>query len=187
MREKAIAASGNVEAAYRVYVEHGGFVRRLLSSLAPSEDVAEDIYHDLFLSLVGKALPEGITNTKGYLYKAVVHSVFTSKRRAITTDSNTKRYSMEFYRRIHESNVNNRSPLDALIEKEDHDRVFERIEAILPETEATAIKRRFGEGDSRTDVARGMGVNPNTVSVYVSLGLKKLRNSLRKSKTEQAR
>ena len=60
--------------------------------------------------------------------------------------------------------------------------MFKLIHLELPANEAKAIKLRFKDRHDRVKAAKIMGVDPSTVSRYVSVGIKKVRNSVDENK-----
>ena len=74
------------------------------------------------------------------------------------------------------------SPEKKLIEKEELEKMFKLIHRELPANEARAIELRFKHKHNRNEAAKIMGVDPSTVSRYVSVGIKKVRNSVDENK-----
>ena len=73
-------------------------------------------------------------------------------------------------------------PEKKLIETEELEKMFKLIKRELPANEAKAIELRFKYKHDRIKAAKIMGVDPSTISRYVSVGIKKVRNSVDENK-----
>ena len=71
----------DVEAASKVFLEHGDFIRTIIRQKVRSEVEVEDLFHDLFLSLATKPVPPNIQNVRSYLYRALSTDIIDSRRR----------------------------------------------------------------------------------------------------------
>ena len=73
--------SENVDKAYKVFAEHGNFIRAVIRSQVKNEAQAEDIFQDFFLALVAKPIPPDVKDLKSYLYKAINNDIVDAVRR----------------------------------------------------------------------------------------------------------
>lgn len=162
-------APTNVELATEAFVEHGDFIRAVIHFHVKNEAEAEDLFQDLFLFLISKPIPEEVQNVKGYLYKVISNMVRDAFRRIEHYQTRIYRYA-----RWHRRTVEN-SPEDVLIETEEVEKMFALIERHLPRKEALAVTLRYRDNCDTGEVADKMGVEPRSVSRYVSVGLKKIR------------
>ncbi len=64
-----------VEKAMEVFDKHGDEIRAMIEFNVKDEFKAEDIFQDLFVSVVGKPIPPGVENVRAYLYRAVTNDV----------------------------------------------------------------------------------------------------------------
>lgn len=163
----------DVEAAAKVFLEHGDFIRTIIRQKVRSEAEAEDLFHDLFLSLATKPVPPNIQNVRSYLYRALSNDIIDSRRRI-------KVHQTAIYKH-HESSICNkvdRDPELVLIDIEETVKLFELVEKQLSSTEARAVTLRYRENYTTEETAREMKVKPRTVSRYLSVGLSKLREFL---------
>lgn len=167
---KKCDAPSNVDHARQIFEEHGDFIHSIIRFSVRNEALSEDLFQDLFLSLISKPMPEEVQNIRGFLYRVVSDSIKDAFRRIDRYQAKINRYAD---RRGHI--VNNR-PEKSLIEVEETKKMFELIERRLPSKEACAVTLRYRNHCDIMEVAEKMGVKPRSVSRYVSVGLKKVRH-----------
>jgi len=159
--------------ASELLTEHGNFIRAVIRSQVKNEDQAEDIFQDFFLSLVYKPIPKGVKNIKSYLYRAITNDIVDAVRQVERYRVRIHEYSKQFT-----NSINNTSPENALIKKEQLDKMFALIKGRLPNSESQAIFLRYRKHHSPKEVAEKMGVNDRSVSRYICVGLRKIRQLL---------
>lgn len=162
-----------VSAAAKVFAEYSDFIRGVIRYRINDEAQAEDLFQDFFLTLVLKPLPEGIRNTKGYLYRRIINSIVNATHRVENYRARIRRYAERAKYSDTEYN-----PESDLIVAEETDRMLELIESRLPAREAEAVELRYKEEMSVPEVASEMDVDNRTVSRYISVGLCKIREML---------
>lgn len=159
--------------ASELLTEHGNFIRAVIRSQVKNEDQAEDIFQDFFLSLVYKPIPKGVKNIKSYLYRAITNDIVDAVRQVERYRVRIHEYSKQFT-----NSINNTSPENALIKKEQLDKMFALIKGRLPNSGYQAIFLRYRKHHSPKEVAEKMGVNDRSVSRYICVGLRKIRQLL---------
>jgi RNA polymerase sigma factor (sigma-70 family) len=169
---KSREATG-VNAAARVFAEHSEFIRGVIRYRVRNEAQAEDLFQDFFLTLIVKPLPEGIQNTKGYLYRRIMNNIVNATHRVENYQARIHRYAERG-----KYSMTEYSPESELIAAEEMDKMFALIERQLPEREAEAVGLRYKNDLSVPEVASEMHVNNRTVSRYISIGLCKIRQML---------
>ena len=167
-------APGNVERATELFDEYGDFIRAIIRFHVGNEVEAEDLFQDLFLSIVARPIPEEVRNIKAFLYKLISDSIKDNFRRINRYKTRIRRYA-ECYLHI----VDNH-PAAGLIDVEETIKMFDLIERHLPTKEAMAVTLRFRDNCDTGEVAEKMGVKTRSVSRYVSIGLKKISHVLDK-------
>ena len=165
--DKKSAIPGNVDRAAEVFGKYGDFIRSVTHFHVKNEAEAEDLFQDLFLSLVAKPIPQEVQNVKAFLYKVITDSVKDTFRRVERYQSRIRRYAERNVRIIE-----NR-PENVLMEAEETKKMFALIERHLPQKEALAVTLRYKDNCNTVEVAEKMGIKPRSVSRYVSVGLKK--------------
>ena len=160
----------NLARTVDIFSQHGDFIRGVLQYRIGDENLVDDLFQDFFLSLVAKPIPEDVRNIKNYLYRAIVNDSYDAVRRVEQYQERIQRYS----KRI-KNTINKDRPENALIDKEETERMFRTIELLLPSSESEAVTLRFKNKNSIGEVAKQMDVNKRSVSRYISVGLKKLR------------
>jgi RNA polymerase sigma factor (sigma-70 family) len=164
---------GDVQHATAIFFEHCDFIRAVIRYKIKDEGLAEDLFHNFFLSLVSRPVPAKIRDIKGYIYKAIINDITDHIRHIGKYHAMTHRCAN--YNKL---TVNNRLPEDALIEKEQIDRMIELIRKRVTKNEFKAITSRHSEGLSIKEVADRMSINNRSVSRYISTGIRKVKQFL---------
>jgi len=162
-------ALSNVGLAEKLFIEHGDFIRSVISFNVKNQALSEDIFQDLFLFFVSNPIPQDVQNVRGFLYRVVSDRVKDAFRRIKQYQRRIHRYA-ERRRRLTEDSSEN-----IVIEVEEAEKMFELIERRLPPNEALAVTLRYRNSCDTREVAKKMGIKPRSVSRYVSVGLKKIR------------
>jgi RNA polymerase sigma factor (sigma-70 family) len=165
--------SGDVQRATAIFFEHCDFIRAVIRHKIKDESLAEDLFHNLFLSLVSRPVPPEIRDIKGYIYKAIINDITDHIRHIGKYQAMAHRCAN--YNKL---TVNNRLPEDALIEKEQTDRMIELIRKRVTRNEFKAIASRHLDGLSIKEAADRMSINNRSVSRYISTGLRKVKQFL---------
>jgi len=169
-RESGNAVSKDVETAAQVFSEHWDMINDAIKACARNKSEAEDVFQDLFLSLVQKPIPPGVRNVRQYLYKTIKNDVTDAARRTKSYHARIDRYA----RRQPELVVRD-YPHDILARAEETHRIFQLVEKHLPHHEAEAVIQRYRYDKDTGDAAEAMGVNKRTFSRYLCMGLQKMR------------
>jgi RNA polymerase sigma factor (sigma-70 family) len=167
----------SVKSAARVFAEHGDFIRAVIGCKVKNKERADDLFQDLFLSLVFKPLPLDIRNTKSYLYRVITNYIADATSRVDKYQNRLYRYA-EHRKRFTTQHI----PENSLIELEEMNKMVKLIEDQLPPSEAQAVVLRYRNHHSTKETAEKMNVNSRSVSRYVSVGLSKIRHFLRGQK-----
>jgi RNA polymerase sigma factor (sigma-70 family) len=166
----------NVDRATGIFDEYGDFIRSIIRFHVKNESKAEDLFQDLFLSLVAKPIPEEVRNIKGFLYKLISDMIKDAFRRMDRYQARMRRYAERNLR------VAENRPETGLIDVEETNKMFGLIERHLSVKEALAVKLRFKDNCDTGETAEIMGVKPRSVSRYVSIGLKRVSHAIEKKR-----
>jgi RNA polymerase sigma factor (sigma-70 family) len=167
---------GDVQRATAIFSEHCDFIRAVIRYKIKDESMAEDLFHNLFLSLVSRPVPADVRDIKGYIYMAIINDI-TDHIRYIGRYQ-TMTHKCADYNKLNKLIVNNRLPEDALMEKEQTDRMIELIKKRVTKKEFKAITSRFRDGLSIKEVAGRMNINNRSASRYISAGIRKVKQFL---------
>jgi RNA polymerase sigma factor (sigma-70 family) len=166
---KTFDAQTKVSRAWKIFDEHGDFIRSVIRFNVKSEEEAEDLFQDLFLFLILKPIPEELQNVRGFLYRVICDNAKDSVRRITRYRARIQRYA------VYRTYTTESNPESTVIAAEETEKMFELIQRRLSSKEALAITLRYRDNCDTKDVAVKMSVKPRTVSRYVSIGLKKVR------------
>ena len=164
----------NVGLAAEIFAEHGDFIHMVIFSQVKNKARIDDIFQDFFLSLVRKPIPQDVKNIKGYLYRAITNDIIDATRRV-----NKYSYHMHKYHEYPNHSINKRTPENAFIDVEETNKMFGLIKGRLTNSQYQAMALRYRTHHSIKEVAEKMGVKSTSVSRYISIGLKKIRQSLK--------
>ena len=164
----------NVTAAGKIFDDYGDFIKKVICSQIQDEDQAEDLFQNLFLSLVNNPLPGDIQNIESYLYKVITNDISD----AIRLKKKYENYKYEYAKR-HSSPRIQEAPEKLVLEVEEANRLFELLEKLLPRSEAQAVRYQYRDGLSVREIAEKMSVQSGTVRGYISEGLSRIRRLLR--------
>jgi RNA polymerase sigma factor (sigma-70 family) len=157
----------------RIFAEHEPAIRAMIRHHARSRDEEEDIYQNLYLSLVCNPIPAPLTNTLAYLDTVIKNDIIDAARRRKSHREMLDRYVAGYTPEPSQSD-----PQEAAIRAEEIRRVAEFVQTSLPAHEARAVLERYGHGRGTADAAQSMQVKKRTVSRYLCRGLKRIREAV---------
>ncbi|MHC4293229.1 MAG: RNA polymerase sigma factor [Planctomycetota bacterium] len=160
----------NMNTARKIFIEYGDFIYGVIRFNIKNEFEAEDVYHDIFLHLISKPMPEDIKNMKCFLYRIVSDKTKDAIRRIDRYNRRIQRYARNF-NSFHET-----PPENSVIDREEAEKMFGLIQKNLSPKEVKAITLRYLKDDKISNVAEKMGIQKRSVSRYISVGLKKVRH-----------
>lgn len=159
--------------ASKVFTEHEPAIRALIRRHADNREEEEEIYQNLYLSLLCNPAPSPLTNTVAYLSTVIRNDVIDAARRRKSYQEMISRYAAA---RTYDERENN--PAEAVIQEEEVQRITAFVQSALPAHEARAVIERYEHGCSTTDAAAHMRVKERTVSRYLCIGLKRIREAI---------
>jgi RNA polymerase sigma factor (sigma-70 family) len=160
-----------VQMATQIFQDYGSDIREIIRFSVRDEGLAEDIYQDLFLSLVSAKLPPKIRNMRRFLYRAITNDIISMVRRSRRRHELMKLYARDC--RAAESEETN--PGERLIQSERKAEVFSRLERKLCPSEYKAVLWRFQRGGDNQEAAEELGIKKRSFIRYLCAGLKKIR------------
>lgn len=166
-------SSKEVKLATELFDKYGPAILGTIRSCINDKSQAEDIYHDFFLSLVRRPIPATTQNVKGYLCRAVKNDILDAALRSKNYKARIGRYA-----EIRKYAQPYPQPQNSAIRAEQTQIMFELIKSELPQREAqTVIERCYHDSDTQ-QTAEKMCVAKKSVSRYLSVGLRKIRQSI---------
>jgi RNA polymerase sigma factor (sigma-70 family) len=160
-----------VQLARKLFTEQGEYIRSIVRYIVSNNDYTDDLVHDLFLFFVARPVPDDVINIRGYLYKVILDKIRDWRRAKVRYQDKIRHYQEI-----------NTTRLTALYQEGDQQenarKMLEIIEKHLSKTEIKAIILRYQNQFEIEDVAREMNIKPRSVSRYISVGLKKIRQLL---------
>jgi RNA polymerase sigma factor (sigma-70 family) len=169
-----------VELAARIFEEYGPAIRAIIRSQVSNAAEQEDLYQNLYLALVSRPVPPSITNPLAYLSTIIRNDVIDAARRRKTHREMVARYATNQPSEDVDGNPEKRA-----IREEEMRQIAACIQS-LPVHEAKALAARYGSGRSTTDAAQSMQVKERTVSRYLCLALKRIRQTVAGLEADQS-
>ena len=172
--KNTILSANNLDHTEQIFIEHGNFIRTAIRFHVKNEAECDDLFQEFFMSLIVNPIPKDVKNMRGFLYRAVTGRVKDAFKKVTRYRAKLSGYAEKWQHPIEDS------PETTAIEREEVEKVFELIHKCLPKKEALAVSLRYGkDGDTRKAVET-MGVKSATVNRYVCVGIKKIRNILKR-------
>jgi len=159
-----------LKSAAELFDKYGSIIRAMIRSHLNDPSKVDDIFQDLFLSLVYKPIPPDIKDVRGYLYIAIKNDVLDAVRQSKVYQDRIHKYAQ-----CRRYSATQQDPQSTVIQSEETQVVFQMVEGKLSHHEAEAIILRYKHDQDIGDAAREMRVNRRTFSRYVCTGLKKVR------------
>ena len=167
-----------VALATRIFAEYGTAIRALIRLYVTRPEEEDEVYQNLYLSLVCNPPPQPLTNVSAYLSTVIRNDIIDAVRRRKSQQELVSRYAMsQTWSEVEEA------PDERVTRTEEVQRVTDLVAKLLPAHEATAVIARYVYGHSTTDIAAHMRVKARTVSRYTCVGLKRIRKAVYKHPT----
>lgn len=167
----------NMKLASEIIEEHTDTIRAVITFNVNDKSVIDDIFQNLFLSLVHSPVPSNIENVEGYLRRAIRNDVIDAaiKRRCHRTRE-------QRYAEMYMVSIRYDDPEDTVTMCDVIQHIFEIIENKLPAHEARALIEKYRYNRDDGEAARIMGITRRSFSHYLCTGLKKVRQFVRENK-----
>lgn len=159
-----------VKRAEEVFDRYGDEIRAVIEFNVKDKSSAEDIFHDFFVSIVKKPVPQGIENVRAYLYRAVSNDVVDRFRRA-----RNHREGIQGYAEYRRDRAVQKEPQNVVIQAEETARMLRLIESHLPPRQANAFIQQCGVRRGASDAAAEQSVDKRSVSRYLTEAIRKMR------------
>jgi RNA polymerase sigma factor (sigma-70 family) len=168
-----------VHLAAEIFTEYGDFVRGIIRCKVDDKNCIDDLFQNFFLSLVYRPPSPNVKDIKSYLYRAIINDIIDNRRRI-------ERYQnqMHKYAECLNCSAAEDKPEKVLIEAEEMNRMFKCIETQLQHNEAKAVILRYRNNYKIEKIAALMGVNNIAAWRYISKGVRKIRQLLRKDQLQ---
>src|SRR5512142_1852054 len=135
-----------------------------------NQDQEDEVFQNLYLSLVCSPPPLPLTNVLGYLNTVIRNDIIDAVRRQKSQQQHISKYALSQPRDDVED-----APDERVTRAEDARRVTGLLTEILPSREAQVVLERYVYGRSTNDIALHLQVKKRTVSHYASVGLRRIR------------
>jgi RNA polymerase sigma factor (sigma-70 family) len=162
-----------VDLAAQIFAEHGSAIRAMIRQHVTGKDEEDEVYQNLYLSLVCRPPSQLPANVLAYLNTVIRNDVIDAMRRRKSRQQMVSRYAMSQTYEEMES-----APDDLVTQAEEVQRVTRLVGKLLPAREARVVIERYVYGHSTTDIALRMRVTERTVSRYACVGIRRIREAL---------
>jgi RNA polymerase sigma factor (sigma-70 family) len=163
--------NANIRNAMDVFNCHSNFIYAIFRSKVNNDGLAEDLFQDFFVKLACKPLPENLHNIKSYLYKSITNSIYDSIRRV-----ESYKNSLEKYRENLNFSIKDLPVSSVYYDKSTE--LFEKGVRLLTKAERIVFELMYKDGLSLDDISAKTGLKKDTVSRYISISIKKIRDNI---------
>jgi RNA polymerase sigma factor (sigma-70 family) len=164
-----VSSQERVRLATEVFHRYHREIRAMIQAVVSNPGEADDLFQNLFLSLVAKPLPPDIHSVKRYLYRAIVNDMISEDRRQESRFRHIRVYALrQKWLRMEED------PRDPLITAEQTQRMLQMVDQLRP-TEAQAVIREYALDHDRDKASGEMGIKRRSFTKYLSRGMRRLR------------
>ncbi len=178
--ENKTGTEERVRRAEDIFETYGDEIRAMISLNVEEQSMADDIFQNLFLSVIHSPIPAGIDRIESYLYRVITNDVIDETRKTKGYHNLVRRYGRHNKRRMSQEPADN-----DVIEVEDARKMLQLIERQLPSREAEAILRKHVYGKDIGDGAREMNVDGRTFTQYLTRGKKRIRQLIGKGREDR--
>lgn len=165
-----------IQLAGEIFHEHGSQIRHLIRRYVRDENDVDDIYQNVFLSLV-RTPPSSLTFLLAYLSRVVKNHTIDAVRRTTSYGGCIERYA-----NLRRRNAAGSDPETTLIQAEQMAILIALVESSIPPHMADVIMERYAHGRNMTEAATRLGIKERTVSRYCCVGLKRMRRLIEEGK-----
>jgi len=163
--------------AAEVFSQYRDEIRAMIGFNVKDPSRADDIFQNLFISLVRDPIPPHVTDVKAYLYRVITNDIYDIFRR-----TRIHRESVEKYAENRKYDVAQEDPQDSIIEAEETQQMLGVIERQLPKHQAVVVAHHYENGLNANNTAEKMRLSKRSVYRYLSAAKKKMRELIPEDK-----
>lgn len=163
--------------AAEVFSRYSDEIRAMIGFNVKDPSRADDIFQNLFISLVCEPVPPHVTDVKAYLYRIIVNDVYDTFRR-----TKIHQESVEKYVEDRKYDLAQEYPQDSMIEAEETRQMLGVIERQLPKHQAVVIAHYYENGLNANNTAQKMHLSKRSVHRYLAAAKKKMRELIPENK-----
>jgi DNA-directed RNA polymerase specialized sigma24 family protein len=169
-RTQRLNSDPRVDLAARILAEYGSAIRLMLRQhVSANQEERDEVYQNLYLSLIRNPPPRPLANVTPYLNAAIQNDIGAMRQRRGQWEM-VSRFVMSRVREDTDSFLG-----DLMTQAEEAQRVRHCIAKLLPAHEARAVIERYVYGYRTTEVALHMQARLKTVARYVYDALRRVR------------
>ena len=158
---------------------------RFLTARLGDPAAADDVYQELFVRLRGGALPQDLTNPKGYLFRMAYNLANELSRARRRQEARDIHWTDATTQKVGADTISDTAAADeALASKERLAAVMRALEGLPPKTREVFVMCRV-RGLSHLDIAEVTGISTKTVEKHMTAALKHLTLILRSTEGER--
>ncbi|MHC4115954.1 MAG: RNA polymerase sigma factor [Planctomycetota bacterium] len=175
-----IETAERVRQAADIFERYSDQIRAMISFNVKEQSMADDVFQNLFLSIVHKPIPPEVDRVEAYLFRTVTNDVIDETRR-----TNGHRNIVRLYGRYSNSRSMREGPENDSVESEEIHDMLRAMRKRLPPREAQALIHRHLCDSEVSEGARKMNVDKRTFSRYVSRGKQRIRQYIENGQGEE--
>lgn len=164
-----------VDAAHALFSQHGTAIFGMIMFHVGDESRANDLYQDLFLSVVKHPFPKDLSNPMPYLWRAIANDVRDAMRKQESYDKKISHYLKQ---QIDHPLEVTTDPLEILAKHEHRLKLVEMVLKYLSPPEAKVIVEKLNYNLTNQEIASKLKIKSRSVARYLCTGIKKLKTIL---------
>lgn len=165
------------EEVQQIFEENSNFIHSVIRFHLGNSTDADDVFQSSFLRLLEKPIPKReAINQRAYLYRMITNSIIDDVRRTKAYQNRISRYSS-----IRLRHTLDYDPCEKAIQEDEVNFVMHKIDSCLPVHIATTLRLCYKKNYSHDQIAQEISVKKKTVIKYISTGLKRLREMLKRN------
>src|SRR5687767_13640715 len=158
---------------------------RFLAARLGDPAAADDVYQELFVRLRASALPQDLSNPRGYLFRMAYNLANEMARARRRQEARDARWTVATTQKAGVDTIADTAAADdALVSKQRLAAVMKALESLPPKTRDVFIMCRV-HGLSHRDIGEAMGISTKTVEKHMTAALKHLTLILRSTEGER--
>ena len=151
----------------RLFRQHYSEMSHLARTLLGADEDAEDTVQDVFMRLMEKDITPEMDGIRSYLMTAVHHSCMN-----IIRSTSQQQQVKNLY---HVNERNDQQPIDLMTDRLD---IIQAYADEFKEPHRSIFLLRFDDDLTLKEIAKRLGMNPNTVYKYLQQSIQQIRSKL---------
>ncbi len=162
-----------INIAYTLFSRYEAKIYSMIKYNSDNQFLIDDIYQELFISIVKYPPPKNISSPISYLWKCITHIIYNIRRQQKSEESRINNYIKQISNNTHDITS---TPLAILLKNDNHHKLIEFIQKHLSPSEGRVLLEKIKHNSNNNEIALKLGIKCESVSRYYSNALSTLRS-----------